>query len=56
MRRRRHSPEQITAKLREADALLGSGATIGQVCQQLSVAEATFHRWPNLRVAAPTGA
>ncbi len=47
MKRTRHSPEQIIAKLREADALLGGGATIGQVCQKLEVAEATFHRWRN---------
>ena len=47
MKRRRHTPEQIIAKLREADALLGGGASIGQVCQKLGVAEATFHRWRN---------
>jgi putative transposase len=45
MKRKRHSPEQIIGKLREADALLGGGATIGQVCQKLEVGEATFHRW-----------
>jgi putative transposase len=45
MKRTRHSPEQIIAKLREADAQLASGASIGQVCQQLGVSEATFHRW-----------
>ena len=28
MKRNRHSPEQIIAKLREADALLGGGASI----------------------------
>jgi hypothetical protein len=28
--RKRHSPEQIIGKLREADALLGGGASIGQ--------------------------
>ena len=47
MKRTRHSPEQIIAKLREADALLGGGATLGQVCQKLGVAEATLHRWRN---------
>jgi putative transposase len=47
MKRTRHSPEQIIAKLREADAKLASGANIGQVCQQLGVSEATFHRWRN---------
>jgi putative transposase len=47
MKRTRHSPEQIIAKLREADVLLGGGATIGQVCQKLGIAEQTFHRWRN---------
>jgi len=47
MKRTRHSPEQIIAKLRETDARLASGASIGQVCQQLGVSEATFHRWRN---------
>jgi transposase-like protein len=45
MKAKRHSPEQIVAKLREADAMLAGGATIAQVCQQLAVSEATFHRW-----------
>ena len=47
MKGKRHSPEQIIAKLREADALLASGASIGQICQKLAVAEQTFHRWRN---------
>ncbi len=47
MKGKRHSPEQIIAKLREADALLSTGAPFGQVCQKLAVSEATFHRWRN---------
>jgi len=47
MKRTRHSPEQIIAKLGEADAMLGAGASVGQVCQRLGVSEATFHRWRN---------
>lgn len=47
MKRRRHGPEQIIAKLREADAMLNAGASIGQVCQRLEVSEQTFHRWRN---------
>ena len=47
MKRKRHSPEQIIAKLREADAMLATGASIGQICQKLEVAEPTFHRWRN---------
>lgn len=47
MKRKRHSPEQIIAKLREAEAGLSAGQTIGQVCQKLGVSEQTFHRWRN---------
>jgi putative transposase len=47
MKRKRHSPEQIITKLREADAMLATGATIGQICQKLEIAEPTFHRWRN---------
>ncbi len=47
MKGKRHSPEQIIAKLREADALLATGTTIGQICQKLAIAEQTFHRWRN---------
>lgn len=47
MKRKRHGPDQVIAKLREADAMLTAGASIGQVCQRLEVTEATFHRWRN---------
>jgi len=47
MKRKRHRPEQIIRKLREADRMLSEGQTIGEVCQQLEVVEATFHRWRN---------
>ena len=46
-RRKRHTPEQVIARLREAEALLSGGQTIGQVCQKLSVSEQTYHRWRN---------
>jgi len=44
-KRKRHTPEQIVGKLREADALLNAGQSVGQVIQHLGVSEATFHRW-----------
>ena len=47
MARRRHAPEQIVRKLREADRLLGEGAEIADVARHLEVSEATFHRWRN---------
>ncbi len=47
MKRKRHSPEQIIHKLRQADAELAAGQPIAAICQKLGVAEATFHRWRN---------
>jgi len=44
---KRHNPEQIVRKLRDADAMIAAGKTIGQVCQVLEVSEQTFHRWRN---------
>jgi transposase-like protein len=43
--RTRHKPEQIIVKLRQAEAELARGASVGQVCQQLGVSEATLSRW-----------
>jgi putative transposase len=46
MSRRRHTPEQIVRKLREADRMRGEGAELAEVCRHLQVSEATF-RWRN---------
>lgn len=46
-RGKRHSAEQIIRKLREAETMLASGQTIGQVVQTLEISEQTFHRWRN---------
>jgi putative transposase len=45
MKRRRHTPEQVVRKLREADRLLGEGMELPEVSKQLEVSEATYHRW-----------
>jgi putative transposase len=47
MKGKKHRPEQIIKKLREADAMISAGKTIGQVCQALEISEQTFHRWRN---------
>lgn len=47
MKRRRHTPEQIVRKLREADRLLGEGKDIAEVLRHLEVSEPTLHRWRN---------
>ena len=42
---KRYTPEQIVAKLREAEKLQGQGVTIPGVCKKLGVSEQTFYRW-----------
>jgi putative transposase len=45
MKGRRHTPEQIVRKLREADRLLAEGADVDAVCRQLEVSVQTYQRW-----------
>ena len=42
---KRLTPEQIVARLRDAEKMQASGATIPQVCKKLGVSEQTFYRW-----------
>lgn len=44
-KRKRHSPEQIVKKLRDADAMLAAGKSVGEVLQALEVSESTLERW-----------
>jgi len=41
----KHSPEQIVAKLRQADVGLGRGLKVPEVCKQLGISEQTYYRW-----------
>ena len=47
MQRRRHTPEQIIRKLREAERLIGQGRTIPEAAKELGISEQTYHRWRN---------
>ena len=47
MKRRRHTPEQVIRKLREADRMLAEGKTTVEVARQLEISENTYHRWRN---------
>ncbi|MGH7144294.1 MAG: transposase, partial [Planctomycetota bacterium] len=47
MKKKRHRPDQIIAKLREAEAGQGSGEDLGTVCNRLEVSEQTYYRWRN---------
>jgi transposase-like protein len=47
MPRKRHTPEQIINKLREAEVAISSGSTVAEACRQIGVTEQTFYRWRN---------
>lgn len=45
MRKQNHRPEEIIAKLREADILLRQGKKVAEVVKTLGVSEVTYYRW-----------
>jgi transposase-like protein len=45
MKRKRHSPEEIIKKLREAATLMAGGQGVEEVCKKLEVSPPTYHRW-----------
>ena len=44
-RRKRHSPEQIIKKLRDAEGMLNAGKDLAVVLQSLEVSQSTYERW-----------
>src|SRR5687768_10911336 len=55
MKRVRHSEEQIRRKLRDAQAALVGGASILDVCHELEISEATYHRWRKKHAGSVSG-
>ena len=47
MNGKRHTPEQIIHKLRQAEVELSQGSTVPQVCKKIGVTEQTYYRWRN---------
>lgn len=45
MSRKRHRPEEVVAKLRQADEALAKGTPIAEVARSLGVSAVTLHRW-----------
>jgi transposase-like protein len=43
--KKRHTPEQIIAKLREAEIALSKGQSIAQIVRKLGITEQTYYRW-----------
>ena len=47
MPRKRHTPEQVINKLREAEVAISGGGTVAEASRQIGVTEQTFYRWRN---------
>lgn len=47
MARKRHTPEQILAKLRDAEVLASQGLGAADIARRLEISEQTYHRWRN---------
>ena len=43
--KKRYTPEQIVAKLRQADIELGKGRRLPDACKQMGISEQTYSRW-----------
>ena len=44
-RREEHRPEEVAAKVRDADAMLNAGNELAIVLQTLEMSDATLARW-----------
>ena len=45
MPRKTYRPEEIIAKLRQAEVLLGQGKKVPEVVKSLGIHEVTYYRW-----------
>ena len=45
MPQKRYRPEEIIAKLRKDDVLLGEGKKVPEVIKALGIHEVTYYRW-----------
>ena len=42
---KKHRPEEIIGKLREAEIVLAQGASTAEACRRIAVSEQTYYRW-----------
>jgi putative transposase len=47
MSRKRHTPEEIVAKLRQVDVLTAQGRPVVEAIRSIGVTEVTYYRWRN---------
>lgn len=44
-RKRMHTPEEVVAKLRQAEVLIAGGKSVADAVRAIGGSEATYHRW-----------
>ncbi len=42
---KRHKPEDVVAKLRQADVLISQGQSVAEAIRTIGVTEVTYYRW-----------
>jgi len=47
MARKRHTAEEIVAKLRQVDVLMAQGRPVADAVRSIGVTEVTYYRWRN---------
>jgi putative transposase len=47
MARKRHTTEEIVAKLRQVDVLMAQGKPVADAVRAIGVTEVTYYRWRN---------
>ena len=47
MANKRHTPEQVINKLRQAEVAISAGSTVAEASRQIGVTEQTYYRWRN---------
>jgi putative transposase len=47
MARKRHTAEEIVAKLRQVDVLMAQGKPVADAVRAIGVSEVTYYRWRN---------
>jgi len=45
MAKKHHKPEEIVAKLRQVEVLVGQGKAVAEAVRAIGVTEATYYRW-----------
>ena len=47
MPRKKHKPEEIVAKLRQANVAVAQGTPLAEAIRGIGVSEVSYHRWRN---------